>query len=102
MTRRTDRWVPVGLVALAAIAVLAGTTRLVEVFGGPKAHPADTRFAASPAPVVVHVAAAIGYALLGAFQFSAGIRRNHPGAASPDRTDPGRTRSRGRASPRCG
>ena len=79
MTRRAGRWVPVGLLALAAIPVLAGTTRLVEILGGPELIPRDPRFAASPAPVVVHVAAAIGYALLGAFQFSAGIRRRHPG-----------------------
>lgn len=78
MTPRTGRWVPVGLVALAAIPVLAGTARLVEIVGGPELMPTDPRFAASPAPVVVHVAAAIGYALLGAFQFSAGIRRRHP------------------------
>ncbi len=79
MTRRTARLVPVGLVALAAIPVLAGTARLVEVLGGPELIPTDARFAASPAPVVLHVAAAIGYALLGAFQFSAGIRQRHPG-----------------------
>ena len=79
MTRRTDRWVPVGLVVLAAIPVLAGSARLVELLGGPELRPTDARFAASPAPVVIHVVAAIGYALLGAFQFSAGIRRRHPG-----------------------
>ncbi len=79
MTARTDRWVPLGLVLLAAIPVLAGTARLVEILGGPEAIETDARFAASPAPVVIHVAAAILYALLGAFQFSAGIRRRHPG-----------------------
>ena len=79
MTRRAGRWVPVGLLALAAIPVVAGTARLVEILGGPGLIPADARFAASPAPVIVHVASAIGYALLGAFQFSAGIRRGHPG-----------------------
>ena len=79
MTARTDRWVPLGLVLLAAIPVLAGTARLVEILGGPEAIETDARFAASPAPVVIHVAAATLYALLGAFQFSAGIRRRHPG-----------------------
>ncbi len=78
MTRRIGRWAPVGLLALAAIPVLAGTTRLVEILGGPQLIPRDPRFAASPALVVVHVALAVGYALLGAFQFSAGIRRRHP------------------------
>lgn len=76
---RTDRWVPAGLVVLAAVPVLAGSARLVELLGGPEAIATDARFAASPAPVVIHVVAAIGYALLGAFQFSAGIRRRHPG-----------------------
>lgn len=79
MTPRTGRWVPVGLVALATIPVLADTARLVEIVGGPELIPTEGRLTASPAPVVVHVAAAIGYALLGAFQFSAGIRRRHPG-----------------------
>lgn len=79
MTPRTGRWVPVGLVALAAIPVAAGTARLVEMLGGPELIPQDPRFAASPAPVVVHVAGAIGYLVLGAFQFSAGLRRRHPG-----------------------
>ncbi|MEO7061996.1 MAG: DUF2306 domain-containing protein [Lapillicoccus sp.] len=78
MTRRIDRWVPVGLLALAAIPVLAGSARLVEILGGPQLIPSDPRFAASPAPVVIHVVSVIGYALLGAFQFSAGIRRRHP------------------------
>ncbi|HYN30619.1 MAG TPA: DUF2306 domain-containing protein [Dermatophilaceae bacterium] len=79
MTPRTGQWVPVALIALAAIPVLAGTIRLIEILGGPDLLPTDPRFAAAPAPVVVHVVAAIGYVLLGAFQFSVGIRRRHPG-----------------------
>ncbi len=78
MTPRTGRWVPVGLVALAAIPVLGGTGRLVELLGGPAVLPADLRFAASPAPLVVHVVAAVVYAVLGAFQFSASLRRRRP------------------------
>jgi uncharacterized membrane protein len=73
------RWVPPALLLLAAIPVVIGTVRVVEVLGGPELIPSDVRFAASPAPVVVHVVAAIGYAVLGAFQFSSGIRRRHPG-----------------------
>lgn len=77
--RRAGWWVPAGLVVLAAIPVVAGTARLVEISGGPELLATDPRFASSPVPVVVHIAAAIGYALLGAFQFSARIRRRHPG-----------------------
>ncbi len=78
MTPRTGPWVPVGLVALAAIPVLGGTGRLVELLGGPAVLPTDPRFAASPAPLVVHVVAAVVYAVLGAFQFSASLRRRLP------------------------
>lgn len=76
--RRVGQWVPASLVALAVIPVVAGTARLTEISGGPELMATDPRFAASPVPVVVHIAAAIGYALLGAFQFSAGIRRRRP------------------------
>jgi len=53
--------------------------RLVEVLGGPALLPSDARFAASPAPLVVHVVASVVYAVMGAFQFSARLRRRHPG-----------------------
>jgi uncharacterized membrane protein len=56
----------------------AGTLRLIEVLGGPQLIPADPRFGASPVPVVVHIVCAVGYAVLGAFQFSAALRRRRP------------------------
>ena len=70
---------PFALVALVLIPVIAGSLRLIEVFGGPQLIPADLRFATSPVPVVVHVVCAVGYAVLGAFQFSSGLRRRRPG-----------------------
>ncbi len=76
---RTGRLVLAGLVALAVIPVLGGIGRLVELLGGPQVLPTDARFAASPAPLVVHIVAAVGYAVLGAFQFSARLRRRRPG-----------------------
>jgi len=77
--RRAGWWVPAGLLSLAFIPVLGGAGRLVEVLGGPEVLPTDVRFAASPVPLVVHIVAAVGYALLGVFQFSARLRRSHPG-----------------------
>jgi uncharacterized membrane protein len=41
--------------------------------------PANPRLNASPVPVVVHIVTAVGYAALGAFQFSAGLRRRRSG-----------------------
>lgn len=69
--------VPLALVVLSLVPVVAGTLRLVEVAGGPQLMPANPRIDTSPAPVVVHVLAAALYALVGAFQFPARIRRRH-------------------------
>ena len=41
--------------------------------------PANPRLNASPVPVAVHIISAVGYTVLGAFQFSAGLRRRRPG-----------------------
>jgi uncharacterized membrane protein len=69
--------VPAALVLLSLVPVIAGSLRLVELAGGPHLLPANPRIDASPAPVVVHVVSAAAYALVGAFQFSAWLRRRH-------------------------
>jgi uncharacterized membrane protein len=76
---RAGWWIPPALLALAFIPLLGGAGRLVEVLGGPEVLPTDDRFAASPVPLVVHIVAAVFYAVLGAFQFSTGLRRRHLG-----------------------
>jgi len=70
--------VPFALLALVLIPAIAGTLRLVELFGGPHLLPANVRMTAFPAPVVVHIVSALLYAALGAFQFSTGLRRRFP------------------------
>ncbi len=70
--------VPAALVVLSVIPVVAGSLRLLEVAGGPQLLPANPRIDAVPAPVVVHIVAATVYALLGACQFSARLRRRRP------------------------
>jgi uncharacterized membrane protein len=75
-----SRWrVPTALIGLTGIPVTAGALRVLEIAGGPVVLPTNPRIDASPAPVVVHVVAVALFALLGAFQFSAGIRRRRPG-----------------------
>jgi uncharacterized membrane protein len=71
--------VPVALVVLSLIPAISGTLRLVVVLGGPHLMPENPRIAASPAPVVVHILSVVPYAVLGAFQFSARLRRRRPG-----------------------
>jgi uncharacterized membrane protein len=67
------------LIALVVLPAVFGTLRLIELAGGPRLMPEDPRFTSSPLPVVVHIASAVGYAVLGAFQFSAALRRRRPG-----------------------
>ena len=69
--------VPAALVALTIIPLTAGSLRLLEVAGGPQLLPTNPRIDASPAPLVLHVAAAAVYAVVGAFQFPARLRRAH-------------------------
>jgi uncharacterized membrane protein len=74
---KSDWLIPAGLIALAFIPVAAGIARLVTLAGG--AVTADNiRFFTSPTPVVLHIIAVTIYCVLGAFQFSPGIRRKHP------------------------
>jgi uncharacterized membrane protein len=70
--------VPFALVALVLLPAFFGSLRLVELAGGPHIMPANPRIIASPLPLVVHIISAIAYALLGAFQFSAALRRRRP------------------------
>jgi len=72
-------WVPIALVAVVLLPAFFGSLRVVELAGGPALMPANPRLNASPAPVVVHIVSAVGYAVLGAFQFSSGLRRRRPG-----------------------
>jgi uncharacterized membrane protein len=80
-TRSTARtgWVPFALVALVLLPLFFGVLRLVELAGGPALMPANPRLNASPVPVITHIVSAVGYTVLGAFQFSTGLRRRRPG-----------------------
>ena len=77
---RTPTWrVPLVLVALSLVPVVAGSLRLTDLSTGTTFMPKDAHHPAMPIALVVHIASAIGYSLLGAFQFSTGLRRRKPG-----------------------
>lgn len=78
VSTRVLGWVPFALVALVLVPAIAGSLRLVELAGGPQLIPTNARMTASPLPVVVHIVSAVTYAVLGAFLFSAGLRRRRP------------------------
>jgi len=70
--------VPAGLLALGIVPAIAGALRLAELGSGAAITPENARFFAAPAPVVVHIVSAVLFSVLGAFQFSAGLRRRRP------------------------
>ena len=74
---KSDWLVPAALIALSLVPAVAGTARLVQLAAGAPAVPEDVRFFAAPLPVVLHILAVIPYSIVGALQFSRGIRRRH-------------------------
>jgi uncharacterized membrane protein len=75
-TQRIPTWrVPIALVALSLVPVIAGSLRLADLSTGSTFMPEDAHHPAMPAALVVHIVSAVGYSVLGAFQFSAGLRR---------------------------
>ena len=78
--RHNHTWrVPLALVALSLIPVIAGSLRLSDPSTETTFMPQNAHHPPAPIALIVHIVSAVGYSLLGAFQFSAGIRRRHPG-----------------------
>jgi len=75
---RSGAWIPVALLALSAIPVVAGASRLVELTDETAATPANARFFDAPLPIGVHIVTATVYAVVGAFQFAPALRRRRP------------------------
>lgn len=72
-----DRLIPASLILLGLVPALAGSARLAQLASGAAITPENARFFASPVPVLLHIPAAIIYAMLGAFQFAPSFRRRH-------------------------
>ena len=72
---KSDWTVPALLVGLSLVPAIAGTARVAELASDPAVTDANARFVAMPLPVVLHIVGAIIYSVVGAFQFSDGVRR---------------------------
>ena len=70
--------VPAGLLALGIVPAIGGALRLADLGSGAAITAENARFFAAPAPVVAHIVSAVLFSGLGAFQFSAGLRRRRP------------------------
>lgn len=78
-TTKTSTWrIPIALVVLSLVPLAGGLVRLNDLASGAPATEANARFVAAPAPIVLHIFAATLYSIIGAFQFSAGVRRRWP------------------------
>ncbi|WP_422770097.1 DUF2306 domain-containing protein [Plantactinospora sp. WMMC1484] len=74
---RSDRLILTGLLLLAAVPVLAGGLRLVELAGGAQVLSDGDRIGSAPVPVLLHIVSVTVFSVLGAFQFAPGFRRRH-------------------------
>ena len=96
---RKDLVVPALLIALSVVPMIGGAARLGS-FSAPVSEE-NARFVASPVPVILHIAGASLYSLLGAFQFP---RRSgastRSGTVARGRSSASRASSWG--SPACG
>lgn len=76
--RRADLKIPALLLALSLVPTLGGVVRLMSMAGEAGATPDNARFLAAPAAVIIHIFSATAYCVLGAFQFSPGLRTRWP------------------------
>lgn len=75
---RLDYVVPTLLVGLSLIPTFGGVVRLMSVTGDTALTAENARFLQAPTAVVIHAVSALLYSLLGAFQFTRGIRTRWP------------------------
>jgi uncharacterized membrane protein len=76
-TPRREWSIAAGLILLALVPSIAGAFRIGEIVSGAPETPANARFMQVPLPVVLHIAGALVYAVVGAFQFLPRLRRRH-------------------------
>lgn len=75
---RIDCKVPLVLLVISAIPLAAGIARLVGLAGNPEISTENARFVAAPFAVIVHILNASLFSILGALQFSSGLRQRSP------------------------
>ncbi len=76
---RSDWGIPAGLIALSLVPAIAGTMRLAQLAGSATITPENARFFAAPLPILLHIPSVVVFSILGALQFSAGVRRRWHG-----------------------
>lgn len=75
---RTDWKIPLALLAVSAIPCAAGIARLAGLASDTAFNGDSERFFASPVTVILHIIGASLFSILGALQFSTGLRQRYP------------------------
>jgi hypothetical protein len=74
-SERNDWLIVSGLLALSVIPIAAGSVRIGQLVTGDQVTAENARFFTEPLPFLLHIISATLYCVLGAFQFSASLRR---------------------------
>ena len=77
-TNRIDWKMPLALLAISALPLAAGIARLAGLASGLDGSADNARFVAAPSPVILHILSASLFSILGALQFSSGLRQLSP------------------------
>jgi hypothetical protein len=75
---KTDWLVSAGLLTLCTVPALAGAMRVIQLGTGAEITAENARFFEQPLPAVLHIISSLIYCIVGAFQFSPGLRRRSP------------------------
>ena len=75
---RIDWKIPLALLLISVIPIAAGIARLVGLASNTEINGDSARFFAAPVPVILHIISASLFSVLGAFQFSTGLRQQNP------------------------
>jgi len=75
---RIDWKIPLALLVISAIPFAAGIARLVGLASNTEINADNARFFAAPVPVILHIVGASLFSVLGALQFSTGLRHRNP------------------------
>jgi uncharacterized membrane protein len=75
---RIDWKLPLALLVLSAIPIAAGLVRVAGLANPAGISAENARFVAAPIPIVLHIIGASLFSVLGALQFSRGLRQRSP------------------------
>lgn len=75
---KIDWKTPLALLLISVIPFAVGIVRLAGLAGHPSSSTENARFVAAPFPVIVHILSASLFSILGALQFSSGLRQRSP------------------------